>query len=72
MKNYEITFVWPNEDWTWIYVEAIDFHDAMAMAIQKCPRDCRVHSIQFMTPEQTAANKASALARGARPMPGGR
>jgi hypothetical protein len=41
MKNYEITFVWPNDDWTWIYVEAVDFHQALLLALQRCPRECR-------------------------------
>jgi hypothetical protein len=63
MKNYEITFVWPNEDWTWIYVEARDFHQAMLLALNACPRECSVHSIQFMTAEQVAANKAHGEAR---------
>jgi hypothetical protein len=30
MKNYEVTFEWPNDDWTWIYVEARDFHHQTA------------------------------------------
>jgi hypothetical protein len=63
MKNYEITFVWPNDDWTWIYVEVRDFHSAMLRALDACPRGCRVHSILFMTTEQAAANKAHGEAR---------
>lgn len=59
MKNYELTFVWPNDDWTWTYVEASDFHQAMLMALDKCPLTCRVHGIAFRTPEQVAANEAA-------------
>ena len=25
MKNYKLTFVWGNSNWTWNYVEAKDF-----------------------------------------------
>jgi hypothetical protein len=63
MKNYEVTFVWPNQDWSWIYVEAPDFHDAMLSALKACPRECRVHGVLFLTPEQVAANKAHDGAR---------
>jgi hypothetical protein len=63
MKNYEVTFEWPNGDWTWIYVEGEDFHKAMLLALASCPRDCRVHHLQFMTAEQVAANKAHDGAR---------
>jgi hypothetical protein len=58
MKNYEVTFEWPNDDWTWIYVEARDFHHAIIVALEQCPRGCLVHGVQFMTAEQVAANKA--------------
>jgi hypothetical protein len=58
MKNFEVTFEWPNGDWTWIYVEAVDFHQVMLLALANCPRECRVHYLQFMTAEQVAANKA--------------
>ena len=63
MKNYEITFVWPNDDWTWIYMEVRDFHSAMLRALDACPRGCRVHSIVFMTAEQVTANRANDGAR---------
>jgi hypothetical protein len=63
MKNYEVTFEWPNGDWTWIYVETEDFHKAMLLALASCPRDCRVHHLQFMTADQVAANKAHDGAR---------
>ena len=63
MKNFEVTFVWPNDDWSWIYVEAVDFHQALLLALQLCPRECRVHHLQFMTAEQVAANKAHDGAR---------
>ena len=63
MKNFEVTFEWPNGDWTWIYVEAVDFHQALLLALQRCPRECRVHHLQFMTAEQVAANKAHDGAR---------
>ena len=55
MKTYEITFVWPNEDWTWIYVEVNDFHQAMFVALDKCPATCRIHHMLLMTPEQLTA-----------------
>lgn len=45
MKTYEVTFVWPNDDWTWVYVESEDFHAAMLQAMLVCPRPCRVKSI---------------------------
>ena len=59
MKNFEVTFEWPNGDWTWIYVEAKDFHEAICRALCECPRECRIHHLQFMTAEQVAANKAN-------------
>lgn len=65
MKNYEITFEWPNGDWTWIYAQANDFHQAMLIALDKCPLTCRVHGILFMTSEQVKANEDSARQRGA-------
>ena len=45
MKRYEITFEWPNGDWTWAVVEANDFHQAMLIALDKCPLTCRVHRV---------------------------
>jgi hypothetical protein len=42
----QITFVWPNGDWTWINVEANDFHQAMLIALDKCPSHCRVQRIE--------------------------
>ena len=56
VENYEITFEWPNGDWTWIYESAPDFHDALALALDKCPATARVHSIVHMTAKQVAAN----------------
>lgn len=63
VKNYEITFVWPNGDWTWIYASAPDFHDVLAIAVDKCPDGARVHGVQFMTPKQVDANLAAAAKR---------
>jgi hypothetical protein len=66
MKNYEITFEWQNGDWTWIDVEANDYHQAMLIGLDRCPLTCRVHSIQFFTREQVEASrkaKADILAR---------
>lgn len=63
VRNYEITFEWPNGDWTWVYETAPDYHDAMALALDKCPLGCRVRSIVLMTPEQIAANKSYLAAR---------
>ena len=45
MKTYEVTFVWPNDDWTWVYTEAKDFHAAMLQAMLACPDMCRVKSV---------------------------
>jgi hypothetical protein len=44
--KFQITFVWPNDDWTWIDVEALDFHQSMLVALDKCPPNCRVKSIE--------------------------
>lgn len=63
MKNYELTFVWPNDDWTWTYVEASDFHQAMLMALDKCPLTCRVYGVHFVTVDQLKANQESARRR---------
>lgn len=46
MTLFQITFVWPNDDWTWADVEANDFHQAMLFALDKCPAGCRVKSIE--------------------------
>lgn len=46
MTLFQITFVWPNDDWTWIDVEANDFHQSMLFALDKCPAGCRVKSIE--------------------------
>lgn len=46
MTLFQITFVWPNDDWTWIDVEAVSFHQAMLIALDKCPATCRVHHIE--------------------------
>ena len=45
MTTYEVTFVWPNDDWTWVYVEAVDFQDAMLKSMLACPNACRVKSL---------------------------
>jgi hypothetical protein len=45
-KKYQITFIWPNEDWTWINRQAADFHQAMLMALDECPAGCRVLRIE--------------------------
>jgi hypothetical protein len=57
MTLFQITFVWPNDDWTWTDVEANDFHQAMLFALDKCPATCRVKSI-----ERLQAGKDYALA----------
>jgi hypothetical protein len=44
--TFQITFAWPNDDWTWINVEANDFHQAMLVALDKCPLNCRVQKIE--------------------------
>jgi hypothetical protein len=46
MTLFQITFVWPNDDWTWIDVEANDFHQSMLIALDKCPATCRVQRIE--------------------------
>lgn len=48
MNRYELTFEWPNGDWTWVYRESPDFHDAMLVALRECPKDCRVHKVMPM------------------------
>src|SRR5580693_7801925 len=63
MNNYEITFEWPNGDWTWIYLEAKDFHEAICRALCECPRECRVHNVHFVTVDQLTANRAAAARR---------
>jgi hypothetical protein len=45
-KKFQITFVWPDDDWTWINVEANDFHQAMLIALDKCPTLARVKNIE--------------------------
>lgn len=49
MTTFQITFVWPDDDWTWIDVEANDFHQAMLIALDKLPSSCRVHRIEKLT-----------------------
>lgn len=55
--NYQVTFEWPNGDWTWIDIEAKDFHQAILMALLQCPRECSIKSVVYMTPAQAKANK---------------
>jgi hypothetical protein len=43
--EFELTFEWPNGDWTWIYYQARDFHDAMLEALKQCDVGCRVKSV---------------------------
>jgi hypothetical protein len=43
--EYELTFEWPNESWTWTYYMARDFHEAVLEALKQCPRGCRVRSV---------------------------
>jgi hypothetical protein len=49
MKKYQLTFVWPNGDWTWTDVEAKDFHEAMILALLKLPETCRVQRVDLLT-----------------------
>lgn len=64
LKNYELTFERDaDRAWTWRYVEAVDFHQAMLLALAMCPPESRVHGVLFLTAEQLAANKASAARR---------
>jgi hypothetical protein len=48
MTLFQITFAWPNDDWTWIDVKASDFHQAMLFALDKCPATCRVQRVERM------------------------
>ena len=57
LRDYEVTFVRQNGEWTWTYFQALDFQDAMTQALVIAPTACRVHSIVFMTAEQITANK---------------
>jgi hypothetical protein len=63
MDEFEVTFRWPNDDWTWIYVEAKDFQSAMFKAMEKCPDGCRVKSILPIPSDQRKANEANAARR---------
>lgn len=45
---YEITFLWPNGDWTWIKKDARDFHEALLLGLLACPDGCRVLRIERM------------------------
>jgi hypothetical protein len=45
-NRYQITFVHPNEDWTWINRQAADFHQAMLMAFDELPAGARVLRIE--------------------------
>jgi hypothetical protein len=44
--RYQITFAWPNGDWTWINRQASDFHQAIFIALEECPTGCRVRNIE--------------------------
>ena len=46
--KYQLTFEWQNGDWTWIDVEADDFHQAMLIALDKCPLGGRIHNITYI------------------------
>jgi hypothetical protein len=46
--KYQLTFVWPDDSWTWHDTDANDFHQAMLIALDKCPSGCRVKSIQLL------------------------
>jgi hypothetical protein len=54
MKDYQITFEWPNGDWTWLNTRARDYHQIILMALDACPTTCRVRRIEFLTPAQAA------------------
>jgi hypothetical protein len=56
MQTYQITFEWPNSDWTWTNIEARDFHQSILLALNACPATCRVISIQSLTPAQIKTN----------------
>jgi hypothetical protein len=43
--EFELTFEWPNGDWTWTYYQARDFHEALLEALKQCPDGCRVHGV---------------------------
>lgn len=49
MTLFQITFVWPDDSWTWADIEAKDFHQAMLFGLDKCPAPCRVKSIERLT-----------------------
>jgi hypothetical protein len=44
-QSYEITFEWPNGDWTWTFSDEEDFHGAMLQALKLCPPSCRVAKV---------------------------
>jgi len=45
---YELTYEHPNLDWTWQYVVARDFHDAILTALKNAPHACRVKKVEQM------------------------
>jgi hypothetical protein len=49
VTRFEITFKWPDDSWTWIEVEALDFHEAILEALKQCPPECRVQSLINLT-----------------------
>ena len=43
---FEMTFLWPNESRSAIRETGADFHDAMLIALLRCPREARVLRIE--------------------------
>ena len=66
MKTYQITFVWPNGDWTWTDKEANDWHQVMLIALENCLRECRVQWIERLPEGKSFSPPAAIRARGER------
>jgi hypothetical protein len=57
MNNvFELTFVYPNGDWTWEYHSADDYHHAITIALMVCPREARIKGIELVPEYKVAAN----------------
>ena len=66
MTRYQITFAWPNEDWTWIDVKEASFHAAICTALSRCPASCRIVRIENLDawrPAPATLSDASAALR---------
>lgn len=49
MKKFEVTFEWPSGDWTWIFIEVSDYHEAILTALVRAADQCRVHNVRYLS-----------------------